>query len=243
MWTNQALEVLAHEFNRNAPEEGRERMKKSIENGESVLTYILDGSELAAAGIHKTYSWERLKDQLYYQPDYDESGFMIKVRLRKFVDQLADAGLPIEHQKVGEVAYMYVKPEFRGKGYGRQLFELQTAALQRDSLITLLFTLAQGPYAQTPLVGAALELILQKEKEQNGTREDGRALVTGVYVSTSEIMMAAGGQHYQIDQLNQYTGSEATVHLAEQDGFTPLGFSRNFSPLWVKPVSTPNTEL
>lgn len=193
------------------------------------LYTIRDGSSLVGVLLNKYYAWEKIKPQLNFRP-HVVCGSVDLFSLASFESMLPGGN----HRKVvGELAYFWVSPDYRGQGIGTQLFDLSLrefkAILRRREVI---FTLAMGCYSGNPIGPNLQRYLLDKERLENGLRSDGSIAVTGVEVSAMRILKDHG---IDVTRLTTSPGSKATEVLARKRGFTFRGYSKNLSILYTKP--------
>jgi len=91
--------------------------------------------------LNKFYAWNTIKSQLFFYLHHDCVGtsFVSLARFENFFTENNNRKL------VGELAYYLVKSQFRGKGFGSQLFDLSLREFDRllgDN--DVFFTLVMG---------------------------------------------------------------------------------------------------
>jgi GNAT superfamily N-acetyltransferase len=224
--------LLAREFYGRNPEKlsrGEEIFRISILSGNQIVKYAEVEGGLVGITTYKTYAWEKIAKQLYFQGRY-ERNHLKAVRLRSFGDLVEEAGLSTSYSEVIELAYTTVVEAYRGQGIGRTLFEARLGEILSKYHQVLVFTLARGPFAETDINQQVTNYLLSVEREVNGVRDDGLVRIRGVWVKAGKIRANTG---YGIGSLAPISGSGATIHLAQGYKFIPIGFSRNFAPLLI----------
>lgn len=193
------------------------------------LYTIYDCNVLVGVLLNKFYAWETIKPQLNFRPRY-ENGQVYWMSLAHFESMLPSRN---GRKVVGELAYFWVNPSYRGHGIGTQLFDLALSEfrkiLKRGEVV---FTLAMGCFSGDPTGPNLQRYLLDRERLANGTREGGMVKVTGVEVSARRILKDQG---LDVTRLTTSPGSVATEVLARKRGFTFRGYSKNLSILYTLP--------
>lgn len=193
------------------------------------LYTIRNSDVLVGVLLNKYYAWDKIRPQLNFRPRIDR-GLVDSFSLASFESMLPSGN---HRRVVGELAYFWVNPAYRGHGIGTQLFDLSlkefNAILKRDEVV---FTLAMGCFSGNPVGPELQRYLLDKERQENGARSDGSTIVTGVEVSAMRILKDHG---IDVTRLTTSPGSKATEILARKRGFCFRGYSKNLSILYTRP--------
>lgn len=236
----QASHLLAVEFYPpERYEEGLADYLRQLESGKAVARIsMLDGNVVGIATFN-VYDWQRIRGQLYYQPKFKEDR-IASLRLRRFEDAITDVTTIVTPGTTVEMAYNLVLPEYRGKGLGSLQWKARMEYIKTNYENPLLFTLARSEYSGVGIAPATISYMLAQERSAQGLTPETNVVVQGVEVS---IRQMATDLNLNIADLGIHSGSKPTIHLAQQDGFIPIGFSRNFCPVWVKQLVNKPTEI
>ena len=193
------------------------------------LYTIREGDTLLGVLLNKFYAWDKIRPQLNFRP-HIVGGLVDSFSLASF-ESLLPSG---NHRRVvGELAYFWVNPTYRGQGIGTQLFDLSlaefSAILNRSEVV---FTLAMGCFSCNPIGPELQRYLLERERIENGIRVDGTTVVTGFKISAMRILKDHG---LDVTRLTTNFGSKATEILARKRGFSFRGYSKNLSILYTRP--------
>lgn len=221
---NLATEFYAH----RSIEEGIETFRNSIENGRETVNCLFINEQLIGAVTQKVYPYSSIENQLYVEGRYRE-GSLEELRLRKFRELLLDNGFMGDYEECFELAYTLVYSDYRGNGYGRDMFRYVVEDFNKSISKKMLFVIPRGRYVQKGIGPKLTSYMLDVERKINGSDEYGRVNVTGVWNKACDVSLNVGET---LDTINELSGTDQIVHMARSYGFRSIGFVKNMSPVW-----------
>ncbi|MFA6073910.1 MAG: GNAT family N-acetyltransferase [Candidatus Woesearchaeota archaeon] len=192
---------------------------------------ITDETGIVGVSQIKYYKYDLIRPQLYFFPKFEEDGKTIaSIYLSQLGKEIGKPNAEVKIEIVAELAYYWVKPEVRGKGFGKELFNkpLDVFVEKKDTVSSFLFTIAMGNAAGQEHGKKLLNFMLEREGEINGKDENQKTKVTGVEVPWNEIEQL-GLNPNMFDVRKE---SEATRILAIKYGMKFYGYSKNLSPVF-----------
>lgn len=192
---------------------------------------ITDETGVVGVSQIKYFKYDLIRPQLYFFPRFEEDG---KTIASIYLSQLGKEVEKRNHEKkieiATELAYYWVRPEMRGRGLGKKLFNkpLDVFVEKKDTMSSFLFTIAMGNAAGQEHGKKLLNFMLGKEAEVNGKDEKDKTKVTGIEVPWREIKQL-GLNPFMFDVRKE---SEATRILAIKYGMKFYGYFRNLSPVF-----------
>lgn len=224
----EASVLLAEEFySADKFKYGINRFYSEISTGDAEVYVLKNGREVIGISTMKQYPFERISNQLYYAPI--RNGLCISgLRLIPFEALLSMAGFCGDYSIVSELGYNFVRHQFRGQGFGRVMFDLRVKKVKEMGNSQLIFGIVRSRFAGS--ANQIFEHFLQMEQAQNGM--NGKLVtVTGVPISVDGLEKSL---KLDLSELSLNSGVQASAHLMASESFTPIGFAKNLSPLWVK---------
>jgi hypothetical protein len=227
---DQVMHALAKEFyGTQRLAEGLEAFWRSLTTQRHFIKAVLWEGQLVGASSYKIFEWEQIRAQLYYEARF-EDGNLSAIRLRPFAT-LVDHPT---HTPVAEmVAYATILDGYRGRDFYRHLFVAKLQDIVQKSGAGLVFALTRGDYAASDIVQKGTAYMLAREAETHGYQPDGTVNVQGTWVAVEDFAMQTGYSIAPISFATHSRGSQLTTLLAQEHGFVPIGFHRNFSILLV----------
>lgn len=192
---------------------------------------ITDETGVVGVSQVKFYKYELIRPQLYFFPKFEEDGKTItSVYLSQLGKEVEKSNSEAKIEAAAELAYYWVKPEMRGKGFGKELFNkpLDVFVDKKDTMSSFLFTIAMGNAAGQEHGKKLLNFMLGRETEVNGKDEKNKTKVTGIQIPWNEIEQL-GLTPSMFDVRKE---SEATRILAIKYGMNFYGYSKNLSPVF-----------
>lgn len=189
---------------------------------------ILDDVGVVGASQIKYYRWDLIKPQLYFNPEFNADGSIRSLSLSPLADLVkvkeGETSIP---EIAAELAYYWVRPDMRGRGLGKDLFNQPFDELvSKERPKSFLFTTTMGNSTGKGAGKTLMNFILEKNKIANGLSQDGKVIVRGVSVSWSEV--ASLGLNPEMFEVRE--ASRATKTLALKYGMKFYGYSKNLSP-------------
>jgi len=167
------------------------------------------------------YSWDRLSKQFYFLTRENPKA-ETEVSVEPFSQLTSRQVGQVETIQVAvELAYFAVAETTRGQGIGRQLFEHFISRVEKSPIAErLAFTIVMGKYSKT-LLGDTL----MKHMLRNGPES-----------ALQPVMLKAVLEElgHPEDIFAPDTGAVPTAKLAEQYGFSAVGYGRYLGEVWVK---------
>lgn len=210
-----------------------ENFLKNIEDksfGGDIFT-IIDETGVVGVSQIKYFKYDLIRPQLYFFPNFEADGKTIaSIYLSQLGKEVEKRNLEKKIEIATELAYYWVRPEMRGKGLGKELFNkpLDVFVEKKDTMSSFLFTIAMGNAAGQKHGKKLLNFMLEKEAEVNGKDEKNKTRVTGIVVPWKEI------EQLELNpfMFNVRKESEATRILAIKYGMKFYGYFRNLSPIF-----------
>jgi hypothetical protein len=228
---DEAAHLLAKEFYPEGRyEEGFSYHLEKLASDQTISRISLLNGEIVGVATANIFPWPRIQRQLYYQPFFQD-GFVSSIRLRGFEDAIKDI-IPIQSPSVAaEMAYNLVLPKYRGNGLGRYQWNMRLNRILNLYENPVVFTFARSAFSGTGISALTIKYMIQQERILQEIEEEEELIVEGIYVP-----LVGMGEELGVDlsHINMYSGSNPTIHVAESEGFIPIGFSRNFCPVWVR---------
>lgn len=191
------------------------------------LYTVRNNNVLIGVLLNKFYAWNTIKSQLFFYLHHDCVGTNF-VSLASFENFFTESN---NRKLVGELAYYLVKSQFRGKGFGSQLFDLSLREF--DQLLgdnDVFFTLVMGCFCGQSTGPNLQRYLLNLELQENGLKPDGSIKVTGVSVEASKVLRDV---NLNLESLVPNEKSVATLKLSEKHGLVFKGYSKNLGLLFV----------
>lgn len=245
----ECLPLLTQEFSHNKPEtfskkllaalkvDGAEVFSDPTANPRGADMFVLEEQgHVDAISVAKYYSWDLLKSQLCLQPTIDESGKVTAFRVQSMEGLFADAGLDASRSKVAvELAYNYVDPNSRGKGYGKAMFatRIQRGIELKGASDCILFTMSRGAHIDSGIGVKILEQLMQKERKLQGAQENERITPQGMTVEVAKLAVTLEiPPGINLIEVNKSSRPIVTFAAANQMQF--VGLFRDLSPIFAK---------
>ena len=168
---------------------------------------------------------------MYFFPKFEEDGKTIaSVYLSQLGMKVEKPNTEVKIETAAELAYYWVRPEMRGKGFGKELFNkpLDVFVEKKNSMSSFLFTIAMGNAAGQEHGKKLLSFMLGRETEMNGKDEKDKTIITGVQIPWREIERLG----LNPNMFDVRKKSEATRILAIRYGMNFYGYFRNLSPVF-----------
>ncbi|MBP6989765.1 GNAT family N-acetyltransferase [Candidatus Shapirobacteria bacterium] len=181
--------------------------------------------ELAGVAVNRLYLASEIGKQLFLSQEGE------LFYLTKFQDMIKNHGFLLNN-KVIEIAYITIDPEHRNRGYAKGLFSKGLEDLRTKYPGETVIVMPKGPFAGKGLASQITKLMLEVEKNKNGST-NGLVNVNGERVSRTYLENILG---LKLDAYTPYSGNQIITHLASTNGFSPVGYYRNLSPVWVKQI-------
>lgn len=126
-----------------------------------------------------------------------------------------------------ELAFYWVRPDMRGKGFGKDLFNQPLDGFTDTTKPkSFLFTIAMGNVAGRGVGQILMNFILEKNRIVNGLSQNGKTILSGVGASWTEIeSLGINKEMFDVREV-----SKATETLALKYGMKFLGYFKNLSP-------------
>jgi|GEM_PF-5969439 len=243
------LPLLTQEFSHNRPETfsnkllaalkvgGAEVFSDPAANPRGADMFVLEEQgHVDAISVAKYYSWDLLKGQLCLQPLFDESGELTAFRVQSMEGLFAGAGLDASRSKVAvELAYNYVDPNSRGKGYGKAMFatRIQRGIELKGTSDCILFTMSRGAHIDAGVGIKILERLMQKERKLQGAQENEKITPQGISVGVPELIISLEiPPETNLIEVNKSSRPIVTFAAANQMQF--IGLFRDLSPIFAK---------
>lgn len=192
---------------------------------------ITDETRVVGVSQIKFYKYDLIRPQLYFFPTFQEDGKTIaSVYLSQLGKEVEKPNAEVKIETAAELAYYWVRPEMRGKGLGKELFNkpLDVFVEKKDTISSFLFTIAMGNAAGKEHGKKLLNFMLERETQVNGKDEKDKTRITGVQVSWNEIEQLG----LNLTMFDVRKESEATRILAIKYGMKFYGYFRNLSPVF-----------
>jgi ribosomal protein S18 acetylase RimI-like enzyme len=180
-------------------------------------SYSLDPKAINSA-VEEWYDENRLRDMLA-----DEEKLLLVVHVEGQAVAFSDS--IISGESTGELLWLHVDPDYRGKNYGEHLFEATRKHLSDQGATTLQGrVLADNVGGNTFYQEQGLTKVGEEEVEIDGT-----AYVENVYAQLKEDKIKqvdADGETVYVHRENTETGSIAPFHVVftEKDGEDIYGY-------------------
>lgn len=170
--TRVALQCLAEEFFPDRPNRFIQENYTLLANDQftphgrtAEVFVILDNGGIIAVLLVKYYPLSRIAPQLYFH--CQDQGIALKP-LKELVQMRFKECKP---QAAAELAYYWVAKEYRGRGFGRRLFE---KFIERSQEVLnpggLIFTITFSLSAKSNKGALLQSYLLRKERQENGLR-------------------------------------------------------------------------
>ncbi|NMB91877.1 hypothetical protein GYA37_03470 [candidate division WWE3 bacterium] len=234
----EAVEALSLEF---FPEQQRDDFLRNVRNllcvsgselckdkllgrGADLYT-IRDNNVLVGVLLNKFYVWDIIEPQLFFHLHCEDCSFISLASFGSFFPSCNQRNI------VGELAYYMVKPQFRGNGFGEQLFKFSLEEFKRLlGKNDVFFTLAMGCFCGQSTGPSLQKYLLDLEEKENGLKPNGEVIIRGMPVETSKILSRFD---LSLDSLVPAEKAMATLKLSEKYGLLFKGYSKNLSLLFV----------
>lgn len=186
------------------------------------------GTKHIGGVIVEYYPWEVIRNKTFFQTEETSIGEIIYIRQNTFEEIINPSKTP---QMATEIAYVWVIPEYRKWKYGRNLWDY---AISRVKLIAshsdILFTMSKSGTTGSFKAQLVFDRILKVEEETNGRNSEGIVNLTGIWLSSLEVLLTTS---IDLSGIGTRSDAKPVETLARRSGMRRVGYSSNLSKVWV----------
>ncbi len=183
---------------------------------------ITENKQILGAMTLNFYLWESIENQYFFYTDSNNHIKISHIVAKKFKNIIDEKIHPVNKPTLSiELGYYAINNEFRGKGYGRLLFNKfiqEVESLNYDGKIA--FVTALGYYALSPMG----EQLIQYLINENVNNENENTFLKPILEELN----------FPPDLFKVGVGSSPTSRFAYKSQFTSLGFSKHLGQTWGK---------